>query len=605
MLQIGSLVDNKYKILSEVGHGGMSVVYLAINERANKTWAVKEVRKDGVCDFEAVKQGLIVETDMLKRLNHPHLPSIIDVIDTEDSFLIVMDYIEGKSLQSVLKKAGAQPQDLVIKWSIQLCDVLGYLHSRTPSIIYRDMKPANVMLKPTGDITLIDFGTAREFKNRSMVEDTTCLGTRGYAAPEQFGGRGQTDPRTDIYCLGATMYHLITGHSPAEPPYEIKPLSYWDASYFGTGLEQIINKCCQQDPEARYQSCAELMYDLEHVGDMDLVTQQKRKRKWSAFVASILVGVVGLGGMLGTTLLKNNAVANSYDYSVEQAEMYVGSDFDTVYRYTSDAVKVDPEREEAYDVLLTAVEDDGILEDAEFRKLKECFEGYAEGSTVPCVDQLLEENPEAYCDVNYRIGKLLALMGSGGDDSLERAAVYFKKALDKGGLRNTANNDLKEKELLASTFEKIGSSIKRLKANGSEEKYYVDSKNEYSHAQLWQDLLELQNKFPIDAMDAESYGIALYGRIAYLINSFADDFRADEVTYEQMQDLLAVLQSSLEEVKGREGVYKRYGKLIDQSMSNVSSVQSTLTVKMENEKGNKKDNTVITIPTEEQGGDEE
>lgn len=93
MLQIGSLVDHKYKILSEVGRGGMSVVYLAINERANKTWAVKEVRKDGVCDFEAVKQGLVVETDMLKRLSHPHLPSIVDVIDTEDSFLIVMDYI--------------------------------------------------------------------------------------------------------------------------------------------------------------------------------------------------------------------------------------------------------------------------------------------------------------------------------------------------------------------------------------------------------------------------------------------------------------------------------------------------------------------------------
>ena len=112
MLQIGSLVDNKYKILSEVGHGGMSVVYLAINERANKTWAIKEIRKDGVVDFEAVKQGLVVETDMLKKLNHDHLPSIIDVIDLDDSFLIVMDYIEGKSLQSVLKSSGAQPENI-------------------------------------------------------------------------------------------------------------------------------------------------------------------------------------------------------------------------------------------------------------------------------------------------------------------------------------------------------------------------------------------------------------------------------------------------------------------------------------------------------------
>ena len=161
MLEIGSLVDGKYKILNEVGRGGMSVVYLAMNEKANKQWAIKEVRKDGIRDFEVVKQGLIVETDMLKKLRHPSLPSIIDVIEDEDTFLIVMDYIEGNPLSSALEEFGAQPQELVISWAKQLCDVLGYLHSQNPPIIYRDMKPANVMLKPDGNVTLIDFGTAR------------------------------------------------------------------------------------------------------------------------------------------------------------------------------------------------------------------------------------------------------------------------------------------------------------------------------------------------------------------------------------------------------------------------------------------------------------
>ncbi|MBR3771095.1 MAG: serine/threonine protein kinase, partial [Clostridium sp.] len=196
MLEIGSIVDGKYKILNVVGRGGMSVVYLAMNEKANKQWAIKEVRKDGVANFEVIKQGLIVETDMLKKFNHPLLPSIVDVIDSEGKFLIVMDYIEGKPLSDSLQENGALPQADVIKWAIQLCDVLGYLHTQNPPIIYRDMKPANVMLKPDGNITLIDFGTAREYK-RENLEDTTCLGTRGYAAPEQFGGQGQTDPRTD------------------------------------------------------------------------------------------------------------------------------------------------------------------------------------------------------------------------------------------------------------------------------------------------------------------------------------------------------------------------------------------------------------------------
>ena len=171
MLEIGSLVDGKYKILNVVGKGGMSVVYLAMNERANKQWAIKEVRKDGVQDFEVVKQNLIVETDILKNLNHPNLPSIIDVIDREDSFLIVMDYIEGKALSDVLKEYGAQPQEYVIEWAKQLCDVLGYLHSRVPPIIYRDMKPSNVMLKPDGNLVL----EQEDMQLRSSMEDMDRL----------------------------------------------------------------------------------------------------------------------------------------------------------------------------------------------------------------------------------------------------------------------------------------------------------------------------------------------------------------------------------------------------------------------------------------------
>ena len=158
MLEIGSLVDGKYKVLNIIGQGGMSVVYLAMNEKANKQWAIKEVRKDGIKNFELVKQGLIVETNMLKKLSHPNLPSIIDVIDQDGTFLIVMDYIQGNPLDKTLEEEGAQPQELVIEWAKQICDVLEYLHTRTPPIIYRDMKPANLMLKPDGTITLIDFG---------------------------------------------------------------------------------------------------------------------------------------------------------------------------------------------------------------------------------------------------------------------------------------------------------------------------------------------------------------------------------------------------------------------------------------------------------------
>ena len=123
MLEVGSLLDGKYKILNEIGHGGMSVVYLALNERANKTWAVKEVRKDGGNDSAVVSQNLVAETEMLKKLDHPNLPSIIDVIDKDDSFIIVMDYIEGNSLQHLLDSHGRQNPDKVVEWAKQLQDM--------------------------------------------------------------------------------------------------------------------------------------------------------------------------------------------------------------------------------------------------------------------------------------------------------------------------------------------------------------------------------------------------------------------------------------------------------------------------------------------------
>lgn len=574
MLQIGSLVDNKYKILSEVGHGGMSVVYLAINERANKTWAVKEIRKDGVCDFEAVKQGLIVETDMLKKLSHDHLPSIIDVIDVQDSFLIVMDYVEGKSLQSVLKNSGAQPQDQVIKWGIQLCDVLGYLHSRTPAIIYRDMKPANVMLRPNGDITLIDFGTAREFKNRAMVEDTTCLGTRGYAAPEQFGGRGQTDARTDIYCLGATLYHLLTGHSPAEPPYEIKPLSYWDANFAGSGMEFIINKCCQQDPERRYQNCAELMYDLEHVNDMDYTTLRSRKRKWNAFVASLALCLAGVAGMVGFGLAKDSAMAETYGYYLEQAQSEAAyNDFGVFVNHIKEAMNVEPGRPEAYDALLTRIENDGVLNtQTELTPLRACLEQYG--------SQLLAEDVSAYADVQFRTGKLLFLMSTGEEQYLRQSATFFGKALNEGQMAQATDEEGMKNAALAQSLKTIGEYIDTLDSKTS---LYL--KGEHSYAALWQDLQNLVASnavSPADTTDLKACGIAVYSRVAAMVYRYNGDFSNEGVQNAEMSALLDTIEATLNEIDGQLSNTESVGglkSLIEGARSNVTTARNVLNAK--------------------------
>lgn len=427
MLEIGTLVDGKYKILNKIGQGGMSVVYLAMNEKANKQWAIKEVRKDGIKDFEVVKQGLVVETDMLKRLNHPNLPSIVDVIEDRDTFLIVMDYIEGNPLSRALEEYGAQTQENVIAWAKQLCDVLGYLHSRTPAIIYRDMKPANIMLKPDGSIALIDFGTAREFKEKKLA-DTTCLGTVGYAAPEQFGNMGQTDGRTDIYGLGATLYHLITGKSPCEPPYVIRPIREINPT-LSAGLEQIILRCTQRNPDDRYQSTAELMYALEHYDEIDEAHIRKQKRKLACFLLStsmtVICGAVSLWGYASAENKKNN----NYDEILKNASTY-----EDYY----EAILTNPSRTEAYSQLNAYLTEDFELSKEEGSQLlklqaglvKENVNGYSE--TVDVLSILMETNRGGYEEICYEIGEsfLFYYDVNLDRDRYSNAAKWFQESVD-------------------------------------------------------------------------------------------------------------------------------------------------------------------------------
>lgn len=430
MLQIGSVLDGKYEIQREVGHGGMSVVYQAVNVRANKIWAVKEVRKDGGNDNEVVSQGLIAETEMLKKLNHPHLPSIIDVIDTDDSFIIVMDYIEGRNLQYLLDHKGAQDPELIIGWAKQLCDVLGYLHSRKPPIIYRDMKPANVMLKPDGQVMLIDFGTAREFKVHSQ-RDTTWLGTRGYAAPEQFGGHGQTDARTDIYNLGATMYHLLTGYSPADTQYVIKLPGELRPELKGTGIEKIVAKCCQPEPKDRYQNCAELMYALNHVHEGEDEPIRKRNRRWYSFWACVAVALIGAFGMIGFRVAETGASNGSYSTYISQAQN--SSNLTDKVRYYKKAIDLKPGTAEAYSDMLSDFFSDGEISSDEKSGIETCLNSTSSARTGNNSNLVFFQthNVKDYAQFEYTLGQDYYKGYAGGKTDAYNA---FGSALDSGGL---------------------------------------------------------------------------------------------------------------------------------------------------------------------------
>ena len=354
MLEIGSLLDGKYKILNKIGQGGMSIVYLAMNEKANKKWAVKEMRKEKNRNYEVMKQSLITETNLLKELKHPYLPSIADIIENDDTIIIVMDYIEGRPLSDILLEEGTIEEDKVVDYAIQLCDVLDYLHSQNPPIIYRDLKPANIMLKPDGKITLIDFGTARKY-NYDSVSDTTCLGTIGYAAPEQFAGETlrQTDARTDIYNLGATMYHLLTGVNPSEPPYELYPIRRWDER-LSNGLEKIILRATRKDPEKRFNDCKEMSYALQHFRDLDDSYIATQKKKILLFAASLILSFSFFSMAIVVNGMEKREISKVYNNYLSEAALKIASDGSenavdaNVLKLFQDAINISPQSTEAY-----------------------------------------------------------------------------------------------------------------------------------------------------------------------------------------------------------------------------------------------------------------
>ena len=256
---VGRTIDGKYTVLKLIGTGGIYTTYLVREVNINKVWAMKACDKKNHHYSPAVREAILTELYMMKKLDHPAIPKVVDIIENEENIFIVRDYIEGETLETIASMYGAQPADKVIEWGKQLCDALRYLHSLMPPLIYRDMKPANIILKPDGTVKIIDFGIMRTYK-QNQSSDTCCLGTIGYAAPEQFGG-SQSDARTDIFGLGMTMFRLVTGINPIKPPYEIRPICQVNPS-LPKGLEYIICKCTQPNPNDRYQSCDELMEDL-------------------------------------------------------------------------------------------------------------------------------------------------------------------------------------------------------------------------------------------------------------------------------------------------------------------------------------------------------
>jgi serine/threonine protein kinase len=257
MIAPNTIVGNRYRVSRLLGGGGMKMVYLAEDLRlAARPCALAEM-VDAISNPDVQRQAVVSfqrEADMLAELNHEHIPRIYDRFSEQNRHYLVMEYVAGQTLEELLKASGGKlPDQTVIDISLQVLDTLEYLHHREPPVIYRDLKPSNIMISPTGQVKLIDFGIARHFQPLSSA---TMVGTQGYAPPEQY--RGKVETRSDLYALGATMHHALSGRDPTtEPPFSF-PLLRKLCPQLNPALADLVSEALMYDVERRIRDVDEM-----------------------------------------------------------------------------------------------------------------------------------------------------------------------------------------------------------------------------------------------------------------------------------------------------------------------------------------------------------
>lgn len=242
----------------------MGAVYLAEDQRLPTTWAIKEMKREGLGVDELAEAAELFRSEarLLSDLRHRNLPRIVDFFQQDVQLYLVMDFVEGETLESRIASEGPLPLPFALDLCLQISDVLDYLHTRKEPVIFRDFKPGNVMLTPQSEVKLVDFGIARIFR-QDQSTDTKALGTPGYAAPEQYG-KGQSGPRTDLYAFGATMHHALTGRDPTAEPFNFPPLGDFRQD-LPPQLVLLLEACLSLQPAGRPESAFAVKRQLEQM----------------------------------------------------------------------------------------------------------------------------------------------------------------------------------------------------------------------------------------------------------------------------------------------------------------------------------------------------
>lgn len=377
---MGKVLIDKYEIVEKLGEGGSASVYMAYDLNLETFWAIKVLSTLKYDVDECYR-----EANILKELRHPGLPRVIDVFEIEEKVYIVRDYIKGDNLGEYIAKNGPMDFEKSISIILKITDILNYLHTRERPVIYRDLKPDNIIYLSSGDVQLIDFGITRTYKEEND-NDTLYMGTRGYAAPELYGV-SQSDARTDVFALGVTIYYLYTG----KLLYRVNEDLRWEK--FKTDddkiIRNIIEKCTRFDPKDRYQNVLEIE---------DYIKKYRKNFESSEgirakFSGKQYIGIMGYKKGVGST-----HIALSIAYSLSKMGYRVN------YIDQSDTGSIR--------ALENYFEDEDLLNISRRDKFKENGIVFVKDEKITYLDALLQESDISIVDFgssHYKTGEFLKL----------------------------------------------------------------------------------------------------------------------------------------------------------------------------------------------------
>ena len=484
---------DQYEILRELGRGGTSVVYLVTDRADGRNYAMKTLRED--CgnkpeEYEQKAEHLRAEAEVLKALcanglesevlkeicrdeqdtafSHSGIPAFREcVCDENGDFAgFVMEYVEGRSLQQILEDGKCYTVRETAEAGLQLCGIMEQLHGQEPPMIFRDLKPANILVRPGGEFVLVDYGAVRKLR-KSAATDTMQLGTDGYAAPEQFGGWEQSDERTDIYGIGAVLHHMITGRPPLETG--LRPLreilgSKGESRQYAE-MAKILLLCCMTAPSMRYSSCKELGkalkgvlgscerggtakkrllgiagYRSRNAGNRfrERAARGSREKVWNRFVWLANTAAVCL--VLALVLAASAAGAKTAEYCALIEKARKETDFEEKKEAYRRAAALRPEDQEAYICFLRELAADCVITEEEKSALDDVLFGRANagrlwekaaGNEEGNLERMRKKRPGDYAAFSVELGKAYFACYEGGR---EAARLCFRNALSAAGL---------------------------------------------------------------------------------------------------------------------------------------------------------------------------